>query len=60
MKQNADDGGDAGGGGGGFRSRGKRPHPERNLISSLLPDGRELTDNVGWLKSTAEVSFTPR
>lgn len=58
MKQNADGGGDAGRGG--CSSGGKRPQPERNPISSLPPDGRELTDNVGWLKSTEEVSFTPR
>lgn len=41
--------------------RGKKcRHPERNLISSLLAAGRELTDNVGWLKVGVKVSFTAR
>lgn len=31
-----------------------------NMISSLLPTGRELTDNVGRLEVGVKVSFTAR
>lgn len=40
--------------------REKTPSPEHNLISSLLPTGRELTDNVGRLEVGVKVSFNAR